>query len=124
MFLPGRVLRWRRPCCRALVRWDWKGVLKAVGESTACPLSRSVRLSLNHRAWVITVKTRPGMIKIKVLSATVPPSRSLCATRKLPAMSMAQAIAPDINPLCQGERRISTAHRGQKMNMGNRNQSW
>ena len=35
-----------------------------------------------------------------------------------------QATAPERMLLCQGERIISTAHRGQKTNMGNRNQSW
>ena len=41
-----------------------------------------------------------------------------------PTISMAQATAPEINPLCQGERRIRIAHSGQKTAVGNMNHSW
>jgi hypothetical protein len=37
---------------------------------------------------------------------------------------MAQATAPGIRLLFQGDRRISTGHNGQKMITGYRNQYW
>ena len=41
-----------------------------------------------------------------------------------PTISMAQATAPEINPLCQGERMIRIGHSGQKTAVGNMNHSW
>ena len=49
---------------------------------------------------------------------------SCCPMRYPPTKSMAQATAPGIRLLFQGDRRISTGHNGQKMITGYRNQYW
>ena len=69
-------------------------------------------LCLDHRTWVTTVSARPG---INTIMAVVGSDFISCHSMNAPVISIAQASAPEMMPLCHGDRMISTAHKGHRM---------
>ncbi len=88
----------------------WVESSAALGEAAG-----SARLCLDHRTWVITVSARPGSNSI---TAALGFDRISGTSTNPPVRSIAQARAPEMSPLCQGDRIISTAHKGHTMDTG------
>ncbi len=62
------------------------------------------------------------MIAVSKVCIAVPENWNM--TRNPPDISIAQATVPVMNPRCQGERRISTDHTGQRSGTGNPILNW
>ena len=82
----------------------------ALGEAAG-----SARLCLDHRTWVTTVSATPGINTLMAVAGSDPISFT---SMNAPVISIAQASAPETIPLCQGDRMISTDHKGHAMDTG------